>query len=51
MESLKNSIKTTSSYGWIKGFEMNGNTNSKLGVTHLQHVDDMLIFCDAIESN
>lgn len=40
-------IKAACSCGWIKGFEMNVNDNSNLGVTHLQYIDDALIFVDA----
>lgn len=47
MESLNNIFKTTNFYGWRKGFEVARVGSDSLEVTHLQYVDDTLIFCDA----
>lgn len=46
MESLNTTFKTTNFYGWRKGFEVARVGNDSLEVTHLQYVDDTLIFCD-----
>lgn len=49
MEGLNNVIKTTKVNEWIKGFDVARNGSNNVEVTHLQYVDDTLIFCDAKE--
>ncbi|KAF3625390.1 1-deoxy-D-xylulose-5-phosphate synthase [Capsicum annuum] len=49
MEGLNNMIKTASNNGWLRGFEVARAGRESLKITHLQYVDDTLIFCDAGE--
>lgn len=43
-------LNTTHISGWINGFNVAQNQIDRSEITHLQHVDDILIFFDAEES-
>ncbi|WMV31736.1 hypothetical protein MTR67_025121 [Solanum verrucosum] len=50
MEGLNDMLRTAQTRGWIRGFNANMNNKQGLAISHLQYVDDTLIFCDADNS-
>ncbi|WMV33279.1 hypothetical protein MTR67_026664 [Solanum verrucosum] len=51
MEGLNNMIMNANREGWLRGFEVARAGRESLKITHLQYVDDTLIFCDAEEDH
>lgn len=47
MEGLNDILRTTHRHGWICGFNVAQNHEERVEVTHLQYVDNTLIFSDA----
>lgn len=47
VEGMGRLINKAKEKGWIKGFQVEGTNN--LEITHLQHADDTLVFCEAEE--
>ncbi|XP_016558361.1 uncharacterized protein LOC107858165 [Capsicum annuum] len=47
MVCLNNTVKNAKQIGWFSGFEMDRRANNNTEITHLQYVDDTLIFRDA----
>ncbi|WMV59244.1 hypothetical protein MTR67_052629 [Solanum verrucosum] len=47
MESLNDMLKIAQENSWFKGFKASHREGSNLEITHLQYVDDTLIFCEA----
>lgn len=51
MEGLNNMLKTSSTNGWLRGFDVARDERESLEVTHLQYADDTLIFLGQKKNN
>lgn len=46
MGSLNDMLKIAQENSWLKGFRGSNREGSNMEITHLQYVDDTLIFCE-----
>lgn len=47
MENLNEMLKIAQGNSWLKGFKVANREESAMEITHMQYVDDTLVFCEA----
>ena len=47
MEGLNDMLKIAQEKLWLRGFRVSNRVGCDTEITHLQYVDDTLVFCDA----